>query len=359
MSSQRGKVLVIGFDALDYELFARHNPMGMQLSPLLAPIPVTGPSWTSMYTGDSVARHGVWNVFGLEFRKRYARSDRTNLLLWHLHNVWRVVTFKWPHKRYATYATTPSKYVWDTLGQAGVTFKIVNMPITCPVREVNGVHLGGFPLITRKRWYFPDSIADQIPADYMQMSDLIQWVAEPEWHSNRRWKRRLEEMGFDTVIRRAEKEAHQMIDLFLKLPAADVEMVQFSFVDRIAHLFSMSGQVEQVCYKLVNTLVSELIERARPESVMIVSDHGAQGKGHTDYGCLALEGQLAETVGIPDGYTASVLDVAPTLAAFLGATHTCEGNDLTVTGDYETRNSQQEQEEKEKMIQHLKDIGYL
>ena len=360
MGSPRGKVLVIGFDALDYELLARHNARGMRLAPLLAPIPVTGPSWTSIYTGDSAARHGVWNVFGLEFRKRYARNDRLQIVLWYLYNSWAVITFKKWRKRYATYATTPSKYVWDTLGRRGISFKIVNMPITCPVRPVNGVHIGGFPLVTRKRWYYPDSLAGGIPDDYLQMSDMIQWIAEPEWHSNRRWKRRLEEMGADTVLKRTEGDAHRMIDLFLRLPPADVEMVQFSFVDRIGHVFDMSGRIEDRCYKLVNELVGRLVESSSPASVLIVSDHGCQGRGHTDYGCLGMEGELAGSIRIPEGYTPSVLDVAPTLAGFLGCQHPCEGNDLTAAGRYrQAELSEEEQREKERMMQHLKDIGYL
>ena len=68
MDIPRPKVMVIGFDGLDYELFKKRNSRDMLLLPLLAPIPATGPSWTSIYTGDSMARHNIRDVFGLEFR---------------------------------------------------------------------------------------------------------------------------------------------------------------------------------------------------------------------------------------------------------------------------------------------------
>lgn len=354
------KVLVIGFDALDYELFGKLSTSDLRLLPLLAPIPVTGPSWTSMYTGDSATSHGVWNVFGLEYRKRYARSDAVQLFLWRTHNLWRIITRHRAQERYATYATTKSTYVWDTLGAEGVSFKIVNMPITGPVREINGTHVGGFPLITRKPWYYPESIASQIPDDYMQMTEIIQWIAEPEYHSNRLWKKSLGDIGFEKVMERTETDAHRLIDLFLSLPAADIEMLQFSFVDRIAHVFDMSGEVAERCYKLVDKLIANILDASQPASVMIVSDHGAQGKGHTDHGCLALKGELAEAIRLPKEYTPSVLDIAPTLAGLMGSSHPCEGNDLTVEGNYEAASlNTEQQQEKEQLMQHLKDIGYL
>ncbi len=360
MKTGNAKVLVIGFDALDYELFGNLSTSNLKLLPLYAPIPVTGPSWTSMYTGDSAATHGVWNVFGLEYRKRYARNDAIQLCLWRLHNLWRVITRHTPQERYATYATTGSTYVWDTLGAEDVSFKIVNMPITGPVREINGTHVGGFPLITRKPWYYPKSVGAQIPDDYMQMTEMIQWIAEPEYHSNKVWKNSLGDMGFETVLERTERDAHRLIDLFLALPGANVEMLQFSFVDRIAHVFDMSGEVAERCYKLVDELIAKISGASQAASVMIVSDHGAQGKGHTDRGCLALKGELAEAIRLPKGYTPSVLDIAPTLAGFMGASHPCQGNDLTVDGNYEAASlNAEQQEEKEQLMQHLKDIGYL
>jgi len=122
------RLLLIGFDGLDYELFRSCAPDGFEILPLLAPIPVTGPSWTSIYTGDAMATHGVRDVFGLEFRRYYSRNRLVHLFRWHLHNLGLVIRRKPPRRRHKSYETTCSTYLWDTLGRAGLTFKIVNMP---------------------------------------------------------------------------------------------------------------------------------------------------------------------------------------------------------------------------------------
>jgi len=359
VTPRRGKVLIVGFDGLDYELFKRRSRLRCQLHPLLAPIPVTGPSWTSIYTGDSMARHNVRDVFGLEFRRRYSDNHVLHMLRWHVHNLGLMLRLKPPRRRHVTYQTTRSKYLWDTLGRAGITVKTVNMPVACPPREVNGVQVSGFPVIRRKPLCYPPALAERIPADYPQLSDMIQWFSDPERDSHSHWRRCLRRMGPEPAMARVVDDGERLVRLFLELPAADVEMVQFSFIDRLGHVFGISGRIEEFCYDLVDTLTRELVEGSRPATTVVISDHGFQGEEHTDLGCLAIDGQLQPAVKVPDGYTPSVLDVAPTLAGFFGLSHPCEGNDLTAAGHYVTRSLEEEQREKEKLMQHLADLGYL
>lgn len=359
MPESPDKLLVVGFDGLDHELFARHNALDLDVHPLYAPIPVTGPSWTSLYTGDSMTTHNVRDVYGLEFRRRYARNDVLHLLRWRLHNLGRVLRGKPAHKRYATYATTPSTHVWDTLGEAGVRVKIVNMPITCPVRPVHGVHVGGFPLIRRGRWYWPDEIGERIPDEYVDWVDITHWFQDPERDSHRQWRRELTKMGFDEGRRRAGEAADRLAGMFLSLPEARLEMVQFSFIDRFGHVFGVDGEVERWCYAKVGELLGRLIDAADPAGVLVISDHGFQGDGHTDYGVLAAGRAMRDRLRVPDDYTPSVLDVAPTIAAWFGATHDCEGNNLLAEGDYVTRDAEQDAAEKAEITKRLKNLGYL
>ena len=359
MASGRKKLLVIGFDGLDCELFKKRTPAGMDLWPLYAPIPITGPSWTSIYTGDSVATHGVRDVYGLEFRRRYSRNDALHLLRWHLHNLGRVLRGKPAHERVATYATTTSRYVWDTLGADGVTAKLVALPITCPVREVNGVQVGGFPVVRRSRWYWPDAIGPDIPHDYPQMVDVPHWFQDPERDSHRHWRQCLRQMGLAEASRRITDYAGRMVELFAALPGGELEMVQFPFIDRIGHVFGIAGQGQEFAYGLVGELIGRLIDLSRPDATLVVSDHGFRGDEHTDYGCLAAGRSIREAIKLPAGYTPSVLDVAPTVAAFFGHAHDCEGNNLLGGGEFVTRRSAQDLEDKAEITERLKDLGYL
>ena len=47
------KLLVIGFDALDYQLLPLAG-LSLRASALFSPAMATGPGWTSIYTGDGI-----------------------------------------------------------------------------------------------------------------------------------------------------------------------------------------------------------------------------------------------------------------------------------------------------------------
>jgi len=359
-STDTGKnLLVIGFDGLDYELFKNYVRPPFDLLPLYAPVPVTGPSWTSLYTGDSVTTHNVRDVFGLEFRRRYARNDTLHLIRWHLHNLGRLLRGKATHKRFATYATTPSKYLWDTLNAGGVDVKLVNMPITCPVREIKGLHVGGFPLVRRGRWYWPDEIAHQIPDDYIDLVDITHWFQDPERDSHRVWRRAITATGFEANRQRVVDTANRLVDLFCELPPARLQMVQFSFIDRLGHVFGVRDEVERFGYELAGSLVGRLVAGVKPDATMIISDHGFMGDEHTDKGCLAVDATLRPMLQVAEGYTPSVLDIAPTIAAYFGLAHPCEGNDLTAGGNYTTRHDEQDEQEKAEITKRLRALGYM
>ncbi len=359
MDSKVPKLLIIGFDGLDYEIFSRRSKLGLTVHPLFAPVPVTGPSWTSIYTGDSVSTHQVRNVFGLKYRKRYSNIDSLQKAIWLGRQFFRFIRRRKMQSLSATPADTPSKYIWQSLSDAGVQMKIVAMPITCPVKEVNGVWVGGFPVVKRQRWYWPEDIAPQIPDDYYEQADIIQWFMDPESDSHRKWKRQFRQMSFEEITEKTTRNAIKLADFFSSLPCATVEAVQFSFVDRIGHGFGISGKYEQFCYELVVKIIQKLVDARKPESTMVISDHGFAGDDHTDYGCLALGGEIADRVGLSPGYTPSVLDIAPTLAGYFGCEHPCEGNDLTAGGSYSTRSSDSDEAEKAKIVENLKNLGYF
>ena len=359
MQGSRSKLLVMGFDGLDYELFKQRGPAGLEVLPLYSPVPVTGPAWTSIYTGDSTTTHGVRNVYGLETRRRYARNELLHWVGWYGHQLFRLLRFKPLHRRYVTRARTQSKYIWDTLSAAGVRVKVVAMPITCPVRKVNGIHVGGFPVVTRKAWCYPAELSEKVPADYAKWCDIIHCFQDPELHSHRHWKRRLKAMGLEGPKKTLAENTEKLAAFFLSLPGADLEMIQFSFIDRLGHVFGMGGAPEEFCYDMVLRLIRNVGDAVRPEAMMVISDHGFQGDAHTDYGALGLGGTIRDLIHLPAGYTPTVLDVAPTIGGLFGVPHLCEGNDLTGVGPYVTRPREEDEREKADIMGRLRELGYL
>jgi hypothetical protein len=359
MKAAGAKLLVIGFDALDYELFKAHTRLRSDLYPLYSPVPVTGPAWTSIYTGDSVAKHGVREGWGFSSVRRYARSEFGHRAHWFARWLAGRCGLRRREPVLRTYRTTESVYMWDSLGKAGVTVKLVNLPITSPARAVRGVHVAGFPLDLRRRWYWPDSVSALLPQDYAELSDVIQWFEDPVLDRYHVWRGPLHAMGLAAAKEKVRRTAHRLADLFVALPRGDLEMVQFSFIDRLGHAFGIAGETEEFCYALADELVRAVLRGSCPDSMLIVSDHGFQGSEHTSYGCLAINGALAGRVRVPEDYEPSVLDVAPTIAGCFGASHhPCEGNDLTSRRAIAARGAADADGDRAEIMARMRDVGY-
>jgi predicted AlkP superfamily phosphohydrolase/phosphomutase len=124
------RVLVIGLDGVPFECIrdwarAGHLPTFARLmeqgvaGPLASTMPPTsGPSWTSFATGKNPGRTGIYDFL---------------------------------HRRPGSYVFPPvnarmrsGKSLWRLLGDAGRTTSVVNIPISYPVEEVNGVLISGW-----------------------------------------------------------------------------------------------------------------------------------------------------------------------------------------------------------------------
>jgi len=238
------KLLVVGFDGLDFELFKAHCRVDLDIVPLHSPVPVTGPAWTSIYTGDGVSTHKVRDCFGLPTFRRYARNEVLHKALWRARQLIGKLGLREPLQECRTYADTSSRYVWDTLGAGGVSVKLVNLPVAAPVRQVNGIHVAGWPIDRRARWHWPDSIGRLIPDDYAELSDIIQWFENPVVDRGKVHRRCLRELGAQRAKDRTRDTCHRLARFFLQLPAAQFQMVQFSFIDRLGHVFGISADTE-------------------------------------------------------------------------------------------------------------------
>ena len=359
MEHKHCKLLVIGFDGLDFELFQARHKLPVRVLPLYSPVPVTGPAWTSLYTGDSVSTHKVRDCFGLPALRRYARSEVLHQVLWRSRRLAGKLGLREPLQECRTYADTSSAYVWDTLGEHGVTVKLVNLPVASPVRAVNGVHVGGWPLDKRRRWYWPDDIVDLVPPDYAQCSDIMQWFEEPVVDRARVHRGPLRQMGEAAAREKTRATSQRLADLFVRLPRAQFQMVQFSFIDRLGHVFGIEGEMETFCYGLVRELSEMLLEAVKPESFALVGDHGFRGPEHTDYACLAVGGPLQEELNLPSGYRPDTLDLAPTIAGVFGVDHSCEGNDLRDRSQMQQSRKADDAGERETIIARMREIGYM
>jgi len=354
------RLLVVGFDALDFQVFRQQNALGLQVAELFSPVPVTGPAWTSMYTGASVKAHGVRDVHGRSGRYRIVKWSRwPDRLAWWVRD--RCVRMGWKEDvpAYRTPANTPATYLWQTLTEAGLSTKLVNLPVTWPARPIDGIYVAGIPLPrSGRRWVYPAGLKSRLPADYWDMCDIVNWFEDLLVDGVAVWRPHAKEWGVERVLARTRELSHRLVDFFYSLEACDVNMIQFPFADRIGHVFGITDRTIRPVYGLVNELIEYLWAGHEDEyDLLVVSDHGLRGTDHTHSGVLAQGGEVFD----PDSVSgARTYDVAPTILQYCGIASGLAVQAMGPNGSRDVREaSVAESEEAEEIKKRLKAIGYM
>lgn len=218
---RRVKLLIIGFDGMDYHLTKmtldeERFDFPLRIFPLRVDVPLTGPSWATFYTGLNASVHGVTDYWGRAVKSSNCFEDIEEYTFWKL------------------------------LEKHGYESFLFNLPITPE----------GFP--------FDDS----------PEKDIINWDYDALKQGPGKWRQRIREMPVEEVIRKAGKDAFGLIDQ-MNFGDADMIFVQFSFLDRIGHTLTYKkDKTVRKAYDLAYLIIDELHGRLRPEYFMVVSDHG-------------------------------------------------------------------------------------
>ncbi len=152
--------LVVGLDGATYSII---DPLlkeerlpnlkkilmtGTRATMLSSTPPLSSIAWTSIATGVNPGKHGIF-----DFAHRESKS-------------YEFVPYTARDKK------VPS--LWRVLSEAGKKVCIVNVPLTYPAEEVNGVMLSGFPFPSgAKDWAYPPSISEELAA-------VVQTCSEPQ-----------------------------------------------------------------------------------------------------------------------------------------------------------------------------------
>jgi len=244
------KLLMIGFDGLDPRLFSDYVPAGYELRSLYSPSPFTPTAWMSIYTGLSAKEHG-YSPSWLDFLREYKTRRRPTCF-------------------------------WNVLCERDVTVELMNLPCTYPPDVVSGYMISGFPLpsFSVKDYAWPQSIVEELPEDFVQHMDLIHWAPEKPGED---WGNYVLGMQEEEFLGRIREDNEILIDAFLKLHSddADFGFIQFSFVDRVAHLVKpiprhYSERALHESLKMASKIIHFLDAALAPEAVLVVSDHGVQ-----------------------------------------------------------------------------------
>lgn len=230
------KLLVIGLDGMDYFIARRtiKNHHFKNFNPILKKQLVreaeTGPSWASFYTGLNKEIHGVTDGWGRNLEGSNTFKDIQD------HTFWNIVR------------------------KAGYDVCVDNLPITPD----------GFPFTSDKK------------------KDIANWVYKPLEEGMLHWRKAIGNMDFDDILSKVKADCLKLIEEE-RIRNSDLSFLQFSFLDRIGHVFSFKEkEIIIKSYTLAYELIDRLFKQVSPQYLIVISDHGfweGRAEDHYDADC--------------------------------------------------------------------------
>lgn len=243
------RVVIIGLDGAPYEFVINLIKQGLLpnlgkvardgvFAPMRSTIPpMTCPAWPSMVTGLNPGKHGLF-----DFINRRGR-----------------------HVKIASSLELRGKAIWDHLTSHGLTSIVVNVPVTYPPYQINGVMISGMLTPEGAGWIWPPDLEKEI--NQRVKGYIVYFDHRP--HRN----------DPDLVSRRlldSDKKRYSAFEYLLSTYDWSFAMVVFNATDQIGHLYWHDDVVTRV-YIEIDRLVGRFLDTFRNLNLFIVSDHGMVG----------------------------------------------------------------------------------
>jgi len=283
----------------------------------------TGPSWTSIYTGQPAAVHGITDLWG-----RPVNGSRV-------------------------FQTVREPYIWDILNRHGLTCGVVTMPITYPARTIKGYMIAGFP---SPRLSVTGNV--RVPSDFVvdHSQEIRKTTPLPglgySWHDEHPLEEDL------ALLRASELRKAAVVEELLEQQEVDALFVQYSCLDRVGHElnnYARRGQgynPEHILemYDWFDSTLLPILLQVQANYLVIISDHGWQH--HHSHGQHEPSGVfMARGDDIPRGLRIECrnIDVLPTVLDILDLpTPSVAGHSVLIR-----------QSELEEINLQLRGLGYI
>jgi predicted AlkP superfamily phosphohydrolase/phosphomutase len=271
MSGNR-KLLIIGLDGVSWNVL---NPMiengympflkdfirdGRSAILKSTEPPITPTAWTSFQTGLEPEEHGIWGFRNFSFidgRLGYELNSSSSI-------------------RY--------RNVWQIISEHGKKVCVINLPLTYPPFEINGIMVSGFPVPAgnRCKCTYPEDFGREL----MEKVPGYRFVDYGQWANGLR-------QGVDsfaTKLSEMTSQKAQLTTYLLHRDKWDVLMIHFQETDFIQHAFwhyidsshplhTQEGLVKCAAfYKELDRQLLRIVSTASEKgySVLFISDHGFQ-----------------------------------------------------------------------------------
>ncbi len=264
--SKRGeKLLVIGLDGATWDLlepWIQHGDLpnlqkfrdGSAWGTMNSVVPyLSPPAWTSAVTGVNPGRHGIF-----DFQRRLPGE-----------NV--IVT--------ETSKSRRSPPIWNMLKGTGKKVAVVNVPMTDPPDEVDGVMVAGFPHLDQSGFAWPKSLEDRCVKMGYILDEMEMKLPDGE-----------EQKIFDHIRATRDKRWELAKQLYTE-GDYDLFFMVFTGTDRVQHMFWKFSDPENPHYDPAKAakfgdfmheywieqdrILGQFFALAKPNTwILVLSDHG-------------------------------------------------------------------------------------
>ncbi len=266
------KTLVIGLDGADFDVMGPWIRKGrlpniehLITNGVSCPLrstwpPTTSPAWPAMVTGMSPGNLGLFD---------FVRPDGYG-------------------KRLVSRLEIPYPALWDILTRENKKVVIVGVPMTYPPPKVNGAMVAGFLSPTGRNNGQPLDLLERFP----RLRVIPRCVQRP-----------------DDLVRRAQDVCNGTLAL-LKAYEPELAMVVFNATDWAMHYNWSKPRAVRRVFESVDAEVGRLVDQARADNVVVVSDHGFGSVTHfvnvnrilLDMGFLADGKDLSRMYPVPSDF---------------------------------------------------------
>jgi predicted AlkP superfamily phosphohydrolase/phosphomutase len=244
MSHNHTQTLVVGFDALDFrylDRFSLPNIERVRAKGVEAPLESTHPPWTasawpSMYTGTDPSYHGVSSFF-----TRDGYPDEVSIV---------------------SRNDVKQPALWNYLTEIGRSSVVLNLPVTHPAEELDGVLIPGY-LASEETPGSPASIRSEL-SDRIGESYRIYSRAETSPDAGKKLA------GYLDLIDMRRRAAVELLDS----RDWDLAIIEIQKTDAVFHNFDENTEFRQV-YEAADDFLGSLLDTVdETVNVVICSDHG-------------------------------------------------------------------------------------
>lgn len=241
-----GKTIVLGFDALDFRYLNEFkdtltNFSSLRANGIEAPLqstfpPWTGSAWPSMYTGTNPSHHGVFNFF------KYDHDYPDNATI-------------------VTRNDVKAPAIWNYLSVKDIPSIVLNVPITHPAEPINGVLIPGY-LADEQTGGYPGGIRNELD-DTLQETYSI--YSPHELSDNKETLLK----GCLDLINLRKRAALKLLQKF----DWQFAFIQVQKTDTAFHKFSDKSAHRQI-YQAADNLLGSILDATDWTNVFVCSDHG-------------------------------------------------------------------------------------